>query len=322
MSRETYRNVRKQRFTQVSNLMLNDNTLTLQEKGLLAIFLSNAETFDIHMKEIITRSKNGRDAHYKVINSLIEHGYFARVEIMDKETRTFKEMIYIFSDEKEDVAEELEKYKDNKYAFINRSRRKAKVAENPVESTLTENQETVEKPLPENQNTEDKSPETQYNNNTKGNNTNLNNTKDINNIYLSKKTEILNLNVDDQLKLVLDKQIDKLIEFNINLEILELHYASVSDLFGINEYSYVVNCFLDKMTVKPSSLSSVLNDWLKRNRKKLNEFAEIKKGTVREEIVPTWIKSETKKEEEDAETIERRAKLQARLKEKYKKNKA
>jgi hypothetical protein len=63
------------------------------------------------MKEIITRSKNGRDAHYKVVNELIELGYFARVQVVDPVKRQFEEMIYIFSDIKQEVVDEIENVK-------------------------------------------------------------------------------------------------------------------------------------------------------------------------------------------------------------------
>ena len=61
--KESYRNVRRANYTQVTNSLLNDKEATLQAKGLLSIFLSNSDDWEIHMDEIITRSKNGRDAH-------------------------------------------------------------------------------------------------------------------------------------------------------------------------------------------------------------------------------------------------------------------
>ena len=59
-----------------------------------------------------------------MINNLIKNGYFARVEILNEGTKTFKETIYIFANSKEDVLTELEQYKNNKLAIINRDRRK------------------------------------------------------------------------------------------------------------------------------------------------------------------------------------------------------
>lgn len=242
MAKESYRNARRQNFTQVNNEMLNDPNLTLQEKGLLSIFLSNSQTFDIHMKEIITRSKNGRDAHYNVINNLIENGYFARVEILDKETKVFKELIYIFSDSKEDVLAELEQFKDDEFAIINRNRKKEKVSEKTTKTPVPENQDTDKNPVPENQDTENTDTENQDINNNKYKNTKYKNTKNNNNTYQSKQKK-------------------KTTTYN------------------------------------------------KRNRT---------------EIVPEWIKDKDKpkQEEQSQEFLERKARLQARLKEKYKKKNA
>lgn len=71
MTKNTYRNAKKEKFTQVSNSLLWDKKATLQAKGLLSIFLFNSNDWELNMKEIITRSKNGRDAHYNVVNELI-----------------------------------------------------------------------------------------------------------------------------------------------------------------------------------------------------------------------------------------------------------
>lgn len=119
MTKETYRNVK---FTSVNNEMLNDPNLSLQDKGLLSIFLSSSK--EINVKEIMTRSKNGEYAHYNSIDNLIENGYFARVEILDELTKKFQKTIYVFSDSKEDVLAELERYKNNEFAVINRNRKK------------------------------------------------------------------------------------------------------------------------------------------------------------------------------------------------------
>ncbi len=172
--KESYRNVRKEKYTQISNSLLNDKEATLQAKGLLSIFLSNTKDWEIHMKEIISRSKNGRDAHYKVINELIELGYFARIQVVGKH---FEEMIYLFSDEKEDVANEIENLKkwaeeNGKTLLIEYKTVKKRKREKAGDSN--------ENPFPENQDTETTNTENKDNNNTKTNNTKK---KVNNNIY-------------------------------------------------------------------------------------------------------------------------------------------
>ncbi|MCA1181408.1 hypothetical protein MH050_03390 [Bacillus licheniformis] len=104
---QDFRNVRKQAFTMLSNTAVNDPELSLEAKGLLLIFLSNAPGWKIIMPEIISRSKNGRDAHYKVINELIKAGYFNRLTIREHgKVGKIKKTQYIFSDNKKDVIEE------------------------------------------------------------------------------------------------------------------------------------------------------------------------------------------------------------------------
>ncbi|MEK5500957.1 hypothetical protein [Bacillus sp. FSL M8-0168] len=104
---QDFRNVRKQAFTMLSNAAVNDPELSLEAKGLLLIFLSNAPNWKIIMPEIISRSKNGRDAHYKVINELIKAGYFNRLTIREHgKVGKIKKTQYIFSDNKKDVIEE------------------------------------------------------------------------------------------------------------------------------------------------------------------------------------------------------------------------
>ncbi|MEK4306897.1 hypothetical protein [Oceanobacillus sp. FSL K6-0251] len=215
MSKASYRNVRKGKFTQINNSLLWNQELSLQAKGLLSIFLSNSETFEINMKEIITRSKNGRDAHYKAITELINYGYFARVEVRDSDKHWFENIEYIFSDDKEDVENEIINIKnwaseENKKILIEykgESDKKKKVKKEK-KTPYTEN------PYTGNEDTENPNTENQYINNTKGNNTNLNNTKGnntnsfeteeeekINNIPPSSKNEI----DQEQMILLIDK---------------------------------------------------------------------------------------------------------------------
>jgi DnaD/phage-associated family protein len=159
MANERFINARNRRrgFTTVLNQMLDDPTISLEAKGLLTILLSNKDDWKIKMKEIISRSKNGRDAHYRVINELINSGYFFRIQI--KEKGKFKEIIYVFSDDKEEVKEAVKELEEKG------------LLPHP------ENQETVnQKPFPENPDTVFPYPGNQDNNNTKYNNTNLNNT--------------------------------------------------------------------------------------------------------------------------------------------------
>jgi hypothetical protein len=263
MARESYRNVRKNNYTQVGNSMLWDKNLTLQAKGLLTIFLSNSNDWELNMKEIIKRSNNGRDGHYKVVNELIDYGYFARVEI--REGRQFSEIIYLFSDCKEDVTEELKQFRDNKNAFINLSRKAKKkdIGEIPENqeteiSGFTGNQET-EKQVSQNQDTAD-----QYNNNNKGNNTNLNNTKD-NNIYLSVINEMYeNKSLPIPILKMMSVHIDRLTDDNIHPFEIEAFY---------NDYT--------EHKLDETAFAYVLGNVLKKTKKNINDFQAVMKRSAK-----------------------------------------
>lgn len=184
----SYRSVRTSRFTQISNDLLNDEHLPLESKALLSIFLSNSNNWDLHMSEIIKRSKNGRDAHYSALKKLIKAGYIARLEFKQNSNNQFLKLEYIFSDNKEDIAEGI---KDAQIFALEHKQSIVLTYKDidckKIESSLMEIEESNEKkpftenPYTANSNTESAYTETQYNNNTKDNNNNNNNINSNNN---------------------------------------------------------------------------------------------------------------------------------------------
>lgn len=190
----SFRNARRHSFTQVSNSLLNDSEITVQAKGLLIIFLSNTEDWKIQMKEIITRSKNGRDAHYKILNELIKHGYVARVEYRDKKTKRYVKQEYIFSDNKDEVKEVLKEIENsaeeqNLNAVFSYKIDKDKEKTKPY----TENQETEEykekEPFTDFPDADISNRENQDINNIKENNNKYKNTNNnLNNMYNLKES--------------------------------------------------------------------------------------------------------------------------------------
>lgn len=160
MAKERFINARRGGFTAIKNSVLDDPNLKLESKALLTILLSNSDDWKINMKEIIRRSKNGRDAHYSAMNDLIKQGYVYRAQVKDEKGK-FKETIYIFSDDKREVKEAIEELK-------------AKGLLPHPENPDTEN------PHPENPDTGKPYPENQDNNNTNRNKTNRNKTNDNN----------------------------------------------------------------------------------------------------------------------------------------------
>jgi len=275
MAAETYLNVRKNNFTMVGNELLNDKALTLQAKGLLSIFISNdTDKFKINMKEIISRSKNGRDAQYKIVDELIKHGYFARVEI--REGGKFVQMIYLFSDNKADVAEALKQFANDENAIINPDKKKKKVEKAP----LPENQDTVKKPFPENQDTEIQYTENadtvfQDINNTNLKNTKSNNTKS-NNTNLSIKEDQASERV---IKAVKDK-VETLASKNVDVNILCKWIVENNSIVSDEVKLHVIN-----------SLAS-WGEKVGNTNKVIGYILRTKDNPVRTEMLPEWLNTQ------------------------------
>lgn len=72
---DTIKVSRKRGFTMTTNTVLNDNSLSLQAKGLYSILVSNADEWETKKSEIFNRSKNGRDASQTAWNELVSAGW-------------------------------------------------------------------------------------------------------------------------------------------------------------------------------------------------------------------------------------------------------
>lgn len=208
---ETYQRARRKGFTTVENEIIDDPNVTLEGKGLITVLLSNSDTWEIRMPNIISRSKNGRDAHYNVIWHLIEQGYYARIKIRDSNFK-YKEIKHIFGAIKEDVKLDVEEAissatKEGYQVEVEYLMKKP--SKKKVKNPLTENQYTGKEPLTENQYTENpntenpdlKNPnmeitdmESQYNNNNNEDNTKLDNIK-LNNTNNFNKTNLDKTNI-------------------------------------------------------------------------------------------------------------------------------
>lgn len=71
-------NIRKQQkknYTQVSNIVLNDNTLSLKAKGLYAFMDSKPEGWNFTYRSISKQVKEGEDSVRTALNELKEYGY-------------------------------------------------------------------------------------------------------------------------------------------------------------------------------------------------------------------------------------------------------
>ena len=120
--------------------------------------------------------------------------------------------------------------------------------------------------------------------------------------------QVENLDINPLIKRVLENQMDRLIAFNLNIFDIELHIKSTEDVYPANEYAYVLDNLLTKMTEKPGSFGAVMNVWLARNRKTKSEFANSgnvkSKGFVREEKKEWQGNDEVEKNDQDDEAFE------------------
>ncbi|MEN6623844.1 MAG: helix-turn-helix domain-containing protein [Smithella sp.] len=60
-----------------------ERSLSLAAKGLLCLLLSFADGWEIRMVDIISRSKNGRDATRRAVHELVKAGYLEKVYLRE-----------------------------------------------------------------------------------------------------------------------------------------------------------------------------------------------------------------------------------------------
>jgi hypothetical protein len=79
-------------FTQISNEILDNKELSLEQKGLLAIMYRNSDDWKNYQSELITRSSCGRDKHSRILKELSLLGYVKKVfdgDLRDKSNGKF-----------------------------------------------------------------------------------------------------------------------------------------------------------------------------------------------------------------------------------------
>ena len=305
-------NKRENPFVQMDKRFTEDSKLTWAAKGLLAYILSRPNNWKINQADLVKRSACGDAVVRNALLNLMEHGY-----------------IYYYADRNEKgqinewIYEVYETPEFNPYHEEAQKKAKEKIAEQKERNRKKVKKRKVKEEIPHQVNPDLESPS--YNN-IVTNNIVTNNIDSSNNLSIEEGIEIINtLNLPIGIKIVLENQIVRLIEYKISPSDIELHYHAIKATYDLKEYTYVLNVLLKQMTQKPDSFENVLNNWLKRNRDKQNEVAEQKKATgykpLRTEIVPEWLSNDeqasAKAEEVDPGFQERAAKLQAKLKEKY-----
>lgn len=303
MTKTTYRNAKKEKFTPISNSLLSDSEASLQAKGLLPIFLSNKDDWNINMKEIINRSKNGRDAHYKTVNELIELGYFARLQVVDPVKKQFEEMIYLFSDVKQEVADEIENVKvwaisNGKDLIIEYKTKKDNKVKNNEKEPFTESQDADENPFTENQDTENEDTENQDINNTNLNNTNLNKEEE----EVLPHSELISFLLSEDITL------ENAVKFEMRL--LSEGLTGYTNEQVLNAIEWAIDqfdkgiCKYEPYSYAVGRLKIVLDNKVK---KVTNKPKQQKKsaGSTRKELLPDWFDEKNTRVQEPKQTQEK-----------------
>lgn len=80
----TFRVFKNEDYSIISNDLFNDERLSWKAKGLMGWLLSRPAGWKIFLKDLQTRSKDGRDATAAAIKELIENGYIERTQVREK----------------------------------------------------------------------------------------------------------------------------------------------------------------------------------------------------------------------------------------------
>lgn len=79
--------IKQERYSQISNDLLNDASLSLRAKGLLCYLISKPVTWNVNVNHLYKACKEGKDAIYSTINELIEAGYILRIVAKNSQGR-------------------------------------------------------------------------------------------------------------------------------------------------------------------------------------------------------------------------------------------
>lgn len=89
---------RKKNFTTISNKVINDNRLKLQDKGLFLVMWSKPDSWKFSIRRLVAILNDGESKIRASLKRLCETGYIQRYVVRDKETNK-NEAVYKLSDE-------------------------------------------------------------------------------------------------------------------------------------------------------------------------------------------------------------------------------
>lgn len=95
-------------YVDIQKVLLDDESLTLDAKGLICYLLGRPDNWIVHPRHLAKCVGVGKTKIYKLLNLLIKTGYASKTEIKDAKSR-FSSVVYEFYEEKIQVPKEIKK---------------------------------------------------------------------------------------------------------------------------------------------------------------------------------------------------------------------
>jgi hypothetical protein len=261
----------------------------LDENGDIFCIADNSE-LSIILQCHPNRVKDQKDElkKYGLLDEIPQFRKASRLYVLEPKTLTerwtyIEEMIELRKDTEQ---ENLKKYKKHKEK-VKEEKAKKTADENPSSEVDSSNSQNVSYYNSQNVSYYNSQNVSKYQ--SKGFKSNLKDFKSTFNLSISE--DIKNSALPIPLKKLLDKKIDRLIKFEINISDIDLHYNAVKEVYPENEYAFVLDNLIAKMTFKPNNFASVMDDWLKRNKEnliKMIQHAKEKNKPIPKEMLPSW----------------------------------
>jgi DNA-binding Lrp family transcriptional regulator len=89
-----YRVKKNSNYSVIHNGFLRETSISLKAKGLLAFLLSLPDDWEIHVKDLVNRCKEGETAVRNGLKELEEAGYISKIQAKDDDNNQFKGVEY------------------------------------------------------------------------------------------------------------------------------------------------------------------------------------------------------------------------------------
>lgn len=294
---------RENPFVQLDKYFIGNGELSLKATGLLTYFLSKPDDWQIYMKDVEKRFKDGETSIRSAMNELMKNGYVYRWRERNEKGQlgSYNYEVYERPEFNPHLKEEKEdKPKDNKKPkkqSKSKGKKKTKSLDAQGISPKREN------PVLENPVLDSPVLENQVLTNNKGTNNKGTNNKDTNNEYTNNlsilEKEIIQSNLPLPVQKALITNKDRLIDDNISLEDIELNYSANKGKVNEFQYAEVLQTVLIYTKNKIGNINGLMKtsiDAYLTYEKPENENKE----PQHKEVVPDWFKERKHKQKKES----------------------